>query len=78
MGDLQVFDKQNSAPFLQVYELWYQQKLFEGKLRLKLGKVDANSEFSVIDNGLPFINSSTQVSPTISGFPTFPAPMPSS
>ncbi len=76
VGDLQVFDKQNSAPFLQVYELWYQQKLFGDKLRLKLGKVDANSEFSVIDNGLPFINSSTQVSPTISGFPTFPAPMP--
>ena len=77
VGDLQVFDNLNSAPFLQVYELWYQQKLFEDRLRLKIGKVDANSEFSVIDNGLLFLNSSTQVSPTISGFPTFPAPMPS-
>ena len=77
VGDLQVFDKQNSAPFLQVYELWYQQKLFADKLRLKIGKVDANSEFSVIDNGLLFLNSSSQVSPTISGFPTFPDPMPS-
>jgi carbohydrate-selective porin OprB len=39
--------------------------------------VDANSEFSVIDNGLEFINSSSQVSPTAFVFPTTPAPMPS-
>lgn len=77
VGDLQVFDKLNSAAYLQVFELWYQQQLFDGKLRLKIGKVDANTEFSVIDNGLPFINSSTQVSPTVFVFPTTPAPMPS-
>ena len=77
VGDLQVFDKQNSAPYLQVFELWYQQKLCDDVLRLKIGKVDANSEFSVIDNGLPFLNSSTQVSPTVFVFPTTPDPMPS-
>jgi porin len=77
VGDLQVFDKQNSAPYLQVFELWYQQKLCDDILRLKIGKVDANSEFSVIDNGLPFLNSSTQVSPTVFVFPTTPDPMPS-
>jgi porin len=76
IGDLQVFDKLNSAPFLQIYELWYQQRLFEDNLRLKIGKVDANSEFSVIDDGLLFLNSSAQVTPTVSGFPTFPDPMP--
>jgi porin len=77
VGDLQVFDKLNSRPYLEIFELWYQQKLFDGKLRLKIGKVDANTEFSVIDNGLEFINSSTQVSPTVFQFPTTPAPMPS-
>lgn len=77
VGDLQVFDKQNSAPYLQFFELWYQQELFDGLLRLKIGKVDANSEFSVIDNGLPFISSSTQVSPITFVFPTTPDPMPS-
>ncbi|HZE21370.1 MAG TPA: carbohydrate porin, partial [Desulfobaccales bacterium] len=76
VGDLQVFDKLNSAPYLQIFELWYQQELFEGKLRLKIGKVDANTEFSVIDNGLSFLNSSTQVSPTVFVFPTTPDPMP--
>jgi porin len=77
VGDLQVFDKLNSKPYLEVFELWYQQKLFNSKLRLKIGKVDANTEFSVIDNALEFINSSTQVSPTVFLFPTTPAPMPS-
>jgi porin len=59
-----------------VFELWYQQKLFGDTLRIKAGKVDANSEFSVIDNGLSFINSSTQVTPTLFVFPTTPDPMP--
>ncbi|MGF7231716.1 carbohydrate porin [Arachidicoccus sp.] len=76
-GDLQVFDKHNASPFLQILEIWYQQNLFHDKLRAKIGKIDANSEFSVIDNGLEFINSSTQVTPTLFVFPTFPDPVPS-
>lgn len=76
VGDLQVFDKQNASPYLQVFEVWYQQQLFDDKLRIKIGKIDANTEFSVIDNGLPFLTSSTQVSPTNFDFPTTPDPMP--
>jgi porin len=76
-GDLQNFDKLNFSPYLQIFELWYQQQLFDERLRLKVGKVDANTEFGVIDNGLPFINASTQVTPTITPFPTTPDPMPS-
>jgi porin len=75
-GDLQIFDKLNSPPYLQIFELWYEQKLFDDQLRIKLGKVDANTEFAVIDNGLTFLNASTQVSPTITPFPTTPDPMP--
>ncbi len=77
IGDFQVFDKHNSFPFVQMLEFWYQQELFNSKLRLKIGKIDTNSEFSVIDNGLEFINSSTQVTPTFFVFPTFPDPVPS-
>lgn len=77
VGDLQVFDKLNTRPYLQIFELWYEQKLIDDKLRIKIGKVDANSEFSVIENGLDFLNSSTQVSPTVFLFPTTPDPMPS-
>jgi porin len=76
VGDLQVFDKNNADPFFETLEIWYQQLLFDKKLRIKLGKVDANTEFSVIDNGLGFINSPTQVTPAFPVFPTFPDPMP--
>ena len=77
VGDLQVFDKNTANPFLQMFELWYQQKFFHNTLRLKVGKVDANVEFSLIDNGLDFMTSSAHVTPTLFVFPTFPDPMPS-
>jgi porin len=75
-GDLQVFDKNNYSSYLQVFELYYEQKLFNDTLRIKVGKVDGNSEFSVIDNGLDFIDSSSQISPTLPELPTSPNPMP--
>lgn len=77
VGDVEKFTKLNWVPFFQVAEIWYEQKLFGDKLRLKIGKVDANTEFSVIDNGLPFLSSSTQVTGTLLPFPTFPDPQPS-
>lgn len=74
IGDLQRFTKLGAAPFIQIYDLWYQQKLFDNTFRIKAGKMDANSEFSVVNNGLEFLNSSAQVSPTVLGFPTYPFP----
>ncbi len=68
-GDLQVCDKLNSPPYFQLFELYYQQMLFDDRLRIMVGKVDANAQFSVIDYGLPFLNSSKQVTPTIIVFP---------
>jgi porin len=76
VGDLQVFDKSNASRYFQFFELWYEQKLLDDKIRLKIGKVDANTEFSVIDSGLAFLNSSSQVSPTNFLMPTTPDPMP--
>ena len=75
-GDLQRFANYSSDPFFQVEELWYQQTLFNSVLRLKVGKMDANDEFTVIDNGANFLNSSAQNSPTIFNFPTYPLAMP--
>jgi porin len=77
IGDIQNFDRLNDPAFLQVNELWYQQTLFNSKLRLKIGKVDANSEFCVIDNGQTFLNDGTQSGPTIFVLPTTPTAMPS-
>ena len=77
VGDFQVFDKNTADPFLQMFEFWYQQEFFHNTLRLKIGKVDANAEFSLIDNGLDFMTSSAHVTPTLFVFPTFPDPKPS-
>lgn len=74
-GDIQVFDKLNDRPYLEIFELWYQQKFFNGKLRVKIGKVDGNTEFAVVRNGLDFLGSSSQLTPTMYVLPTTPAPM---
>jgi porin len=76
VGDLQKFDNLNGPEFLQLYQLWYRQGALGDRLRIKVGKVDFNDEFDVIDNGLPFLNSSNQLTPTNFLLPTYPAPMP--
>jgi porin len=43
-------------------------------VRLKLGKVDANEEFAVVEYGAEFLNSAAGFSPTIQGFPSYPDP----
>ncbi|MBI1190813.1 MAG: hypothetical protein GC200_09070 [Tepidisphaera sp.] len=58
----------------QLAELWYQQKLFDDVLRLKVGKIDANGEFDFVNAAGDFLTSSAGFSPTINGFPTYPAP----
>jgi porin len=58
----------------ELYEVWYQQKLFEDKLRVKAGKIDANTEFAYVVNGQEFLNSSMGYSPAIVDFPTYQDP----
>lgn len=40
----------------QVNEIWYEQKFLTDKLRIKLGKIDANTEFCVANNSFDFSN----------------------
>lgn len=56
----------------EVAELWYEQKLMDDQLRLKLGKIEPCYEFDASDVGNHFDNSSSTQSPTIPGFPTYP------
>ncbi len=79
VGDFQSFSNIDSPGRTEVAELWYQQMLFDNKLRIKIGKVDANLEFDYVENGCDFvkcdfINSSMGFSPTIFVFPTYPDP----
>ncbi len=58
----------------EIAELWYEQFLANGMIRVKVGKVEANAEFAYVDNGGEFINSSMGFSPTIFILPTYPDP----
>ncbi len=74
VGDLQGFDNVDSRRFRQVSELWLEQRLLRNRLRLKLGKADANADFARVFASGEFLNSSAGYSPTIQGFPSYPDP----
>jgi porin len=58
----------------QLAELWYEQRFFNETFRVKLGKVDANTEFAFVENAAEFMNGSMGFSPTVVGMPTYPDP----
>ncbi|MBL8841887.1 MAG: carbohydrate porin [Planctomycetes bacterium] len=73
VGDLQAVSNLDSAPVHQIAEVWYEQLFDDGEWRVKLGKIDANSEFSVVENSGELLHSSLAVSPT-TGAPIYPDP----
>ena len=73
-GDVQGFDNADADGRTQISELWYQQAFLNEKVRVKVGKVDANSEFAFAVDAAPFINSSFGHAPTIVAMPTYPDP----
>lgn len=76
VGDAQGFSNIDDVPRTRLYELWYEQKFFSDRLRLKAGKIDANSDFAVVQVAGDFLNSSMGYSPTIVALPTYPEPQP--
>jgi len=77
VGDAQGFSNIDAAQGTGLYEAWFEQKFWGDWLRIKAGKVDANTEFAVVENSSDFLNSSMGYSPTILSFPTYPDPRPS-
>lgn len=76
-GDAQAYSNVDAQKFAQIAEVFYEQQFFGERLRIKLGQVDANSEFAVAATAGEFINASAGFSPTIFGLPTYPEPTPS-
>lgn len=64
MGDWIGLDGWDWRQMNQVSEYWYQQKLFDGKLRMKFGRQDANTDFGYLNSGWDFINTAFSVNPT--------------
>ncbi|MBX2851074.1 MAG: carbohydrate porin [Phycisphaeraceae bacterium] len=73
-GDLQAYSNIDAPDFTALYEVWYQQMLSDGAVRIKAGKIDVNADFAFVDNGGEFIHSSPGFSPTIFVLPTYPDP----
>lgn len=71
MGDWMTFDGWEGRQINQISECWYQQKLFDGKIRLKVGKQDANVDFGFLNSGWDFMNLAFSVNPTVP-MPTYP------
>lgn len=63
------YESLRSGP--QLSEYWYEQSLFKDKIKLKVGKQDANCEFQALDTGWDFLNSGFEfiVNSTL---PTYP------
>jgi len=73
VGDLQGVSNIQADDTAQIAELWVE-TWFNEQFRLKVGKIDANSEFAFSEEGGEFVNSSGAMTPTLQGFPTYPDP----
>lgn len=73
-GDIQAYSNIDADRFSHLSEAWYQQQLFTDRLRIKLGRVDANTEYAVADAAGGFLNASAGFSPTMYALPTYPEP----
>lgn len=73
IGDAQGLSNLIGPDRRQIGELWIETWLDE-HVRLKVGKVDFNSEFAFHEIGGEFVNSTAAVPPTIVGYPTYPDP----
>jgi porin len=71
VGDMQALNNADAPDRTQLAEYWYEHSLLDGKLRFKLGKMDANADFAYVDFGGEHINSSAGVNPVVP-IPTYP------
>lgn len=58
----------------QVSELWYEQLLLDDKVRIRVGKVDANGDFANAPDAGEFVNAAFGAAQTLLGFPSYPDP----
>lgn len=74
VGDIQGFSNIDGDDVSHFAQYWYEQWMFRDRLRVKAGKVDANTEFAFVDSASNLLNSSAGYSPTILRMPTYPHP----
>lgn len=72
VGSAQPVTNLEAAPYTQLTELFYEQALAGGRLRIRLGKQDANRDFGTPRFGGNFINNNFGMFPN-SPLPTYPS-----
>jgi porin len=74
VGDAQDFAANtNVGASVELAQLYYRQTMGPGDgLVVKAGKIDANADFDVMENGQEFINNSWGGNPTIGPLPSYP------
>lgn len=65
-GDAQVLSNIDAPDAATIFEAWCQQEFLAGRLSLRLGLYDVNSEFDVLDSAQLFLNSSHGIGPGFS------------
>jgi porin len=73
VGDFQGLSNIQADDTTQIAEVWIETWLCD-ECRIKIGKVDFNSEFAFHEIGGEFVNSTAAVVPTIVAYPTYPNP----
>ena len=74
-GDAQVYSNLESDENRDdIMDAWYERLFSASGARLKMGKLDANSEFAYVDAAGDFTHSSAGFSPSIFVFPSYPDP----
>lgn len=58
VGDLQYVDNLEAPDAIRLYEWWYEQSFFKGKLSVLAGAQDVTGEFAISEYGILFVNSS--------------------
>lgn len=71
---IQNYSNIDADDFRALGEVYIEQRVLQDRLRIKLGRLDFNSEFAGTDNGANFLNASMGYSPSITAAPTFPLP----
>lgn len=73
IGDAQSVSNIQGLDVRQIAEVWVETWIGD-QVRLKVGKVDFNSEFAFNEIGGEFINSTAAITPCIVAYPTYPDP----
>lgn len=74
VGDLQGISGNDSDGRTQISEIWVEQRLLDDMLALRLGKMDANDQFAVVETAEYFLNGAMPTTPSLFLLPTYPDP----